>query len=470
MAALYPEALHQEEVLSTLFKLIASDDHPVPAIPDTHAHTNQDAQPHTANPFLSRNAGHKAKPYVDLWVFLTLIKLVYDDSRRTFDSKTSNLAHNVEFWNQKRAPIKNEERKKKDIKGDMIRHSSKATLGREVSAGSESSMNPSGSAAIANMLRPGIMPKESVEKTWDESERQRQAQKERSETVAALLGSHLKHYKHGAEEARGRGVKGSIRNETINKDKVGDVLHSPIKDHTEKWEQNVYGKFGSQPPRRISGVFSNDCTWDDAALSMTPRMAKSSSVLGDDVAGGPDQSSSVEEDRSRFFLKAQQHTRQCDLPPARDRDGMAVAAAMRGHMGLQNKENEVQHRRCSTARVGTRKSHELAAKPTERNHFTNANTTIVTSTEATSPNKRSVATGQRRNSYNSLRRESLNQTSMASALGGNQPVAVGDASDVSVGGAIGQQRRPSSAAASLAFAVPASTVGNSISNVFPSFA
>ena len=250
---------NNDVVIGTLFNLIATDNHPVPPIPDMQQPQNQG---HNQGQYPEQ--GGEYKRYVDIWVFLTLLKCAAEEDRRSFDSKTSNTAHNVEFWNQNRAPVRNEAKKHthfqsqsttqsaKDFmdsnKANMIRHTSKSTLNRE---------NMSGKSG---MMRQGLMDKElcSNERVWDDSEVVRTRQKERSETVAALLSSHAN--KTNSMETRGRGVVGTLQSE-MNRDRVVDVLHSPIKTSQAKVVNDDF------KPRKKAWA-STEQTWHDTAINV----------------------------------------------------------------------------------------------------------------------------------------------------------------------------------------------------------
>lgn len=469
---MYSDAV--DDSVSILFSLLATTDHPVPYIQESS--TMMRKQNNNSN-FTGAGGGGggaaitsatavgarssvngggggfgkagRKKQYVDVWLFLSLLKAGAEEDRRSYTSKTSNLAHTVEFWNQKRAGNrKNEEKRPSSssssssgnnassdaIAAAMIRHTSKSTLQREACAGNK-----------GGMLRPGLMAPDlaSTDKVWADSEEVRQRMKERADTVAMLLGNKASRVSKGVEN-RGRGVYGVLAEDFIDKDRIPDALHSPIRpkacgkeDSSSDATANASTaavvavsalrqrldapKVGCQPRKK---TYCSDVeTWSDIALKAAAAKAAaagnggSMSVLQDEesVHRPPSARDTSNNSNSMVMKMMPKHFKH--LPPAWTREGSAVAAALHPDIfDAQAGTGASASAGASGGSGGTGKENSNTLQQPQQG--ADATSCYEDDEAAPAPAPASVPAEPRlAASYDILRRQTYNKTTVADALG-----------------------------------------------------
>lgn len=139
---------------------------------------------------------------IDLKAFLLMLKLANDDTRRSYDDKTSKVAHEVEFWNQSRRETPNGKtnvplpKGRQTSRGEL--HTSKGSLRGEYAHSSNDfgTRNPRrAKSTLYYRSRPcgGSVPRDLSNPNND------------IYSVAELMGSESRE-----RERKGRGVKGSF--------------------------------------------------------------------------------------------------------------------------------------------------------------------------------------------------------------------------------------------------------------------
>lgn len=131
----------------------------------------------------------KPRIVVDLWSFLTLIKAATDQSRRSFDSKTSQLANAVEFWSKVNNP-------------------------------------PSGPRDDHRIVTKEHPAKEPVQASRPQSAPRMRPKTASSMSVADALGQH-DYIQNGFKE-KGRRVMGTFASELRNGSDVANALNSKV--------------------------------------------------------------------------------------------------------------------------------------------------------------------------------------------------------------------------------------------------
>lgn len=152
-------------------------------------------------------AAAKTRVVVDLWTFLTLIKAATEESRRSYDGKTSQLATDVEFWRKANNVARSE-----DSRDDM----SAKSIGLLDSSSGNSRRAQSAPRQRGTHPRPPFV---------------------NAKSVAELLGQ--EDYSSVGREDKGRGVKGTFFNELNQVSSVPAALGriappnppSPLRDH-----------------------------------------------------------------------------------------------------------------------------------------------------------------------------------------------------------------------------------------------
>ena len=209
-----------------------------------------------------KSFGHQMRPVVDLCLFVSLFRSE-DVGRRSFDFSDTLVAHDVEFWNQRRAPIPN------GNTNEPTRPASASAGGRLSSAGVlrgstflETTRNPS----INRHLRPGV-PNESLAAgleagagTGDQlqvpTQQRRQSSASSSssctdDNVSELLGVTLPQHPSGHNQ--GRYIVGVIRMEGKNdQTKVSAALHSPSREPTLMQGKRRIAAGSASPNNNIS--------------------------------------------------------------------------------------------------------------------------------------------------------------------------------------------------------------------------
>jgi hypothetical protein len=147
-----------------------------------------------------KEIGGKVNFVLDLWAFLDLLKHAAEDNRRSFDFKSSKIANDVEFWNQRSARAPNQPNRV-----------------RKSSAGSPGTVEERESNA-----RPHRAEKSSAD---DLSLSTR-------DTLAGLIGA--PHRPHTGERKSGRCVKGAFTRDASAPFSVPEALSSPLRPPSTK--------------------------------------------------------------------------------------------------------------------------------------------------------------------------------------------------------------------------------------------
>ena len=145
---------------------------------------------------------------IDIKAFLLMLKIANDDTRRSFDDKTSQVAHEVEFWNQSRRDAPNGRTNAPHPRGMMTSrgslHSSKGKLHQQYSqsilGSSPQSRHP---RKTSNHLYSRPRPSGAVPTDLTNPHHHHH-------TVADIMGS-----THREKEKAGRGVKGSYSKDVM---------------------------------------------------------------------------------------------------------------------------------------------------------------------------------------------------------------------------------------------------------------
>lgn len=168
---------------------------------------------------------NKKRAVVDLWGFFTLLKTASEQSRRSFDSKTSKIASDVEFWKSKN-PSGNSA-----VSGPTPHH---RTGKIDLSTWLNGSGNAEDLLTAENNMRfnPDANKGASdVQARLASHKAQVTAQMHSHFSVAELLGT--KEYKHLNDCTHGRQIMGNFAHEFENKCDVASALHSPLRARPE---------------------------------------------------------------------------------------------------------------------------------------------------------------------------------------------------------------------------------------------
>jgi len=162
----------------------------------------------------SNTGNRKGVQVIDLWVFFTLLRTASEQSRRSFDGRTSKMASDVLFW----------KRQNNDSNQSLI----SSSVSVSVSNKSFTSTTAREDSAVMMAERNKRFNPELNSTTIDSSKKAGlRMPVHPPSTVAELMGvSSLKHLK---ELNQGRSIKGFINQEHSNKGDISTVLHSPTK-------------------------------------------------------------------------------------------------------------------------------------------------------------------------------------------------------------------------------------------------
>lgn len=185
-------------------------------------------------------AVNKKRAVVDLWGFFTLLKTASEQTRRSFDSKTSLLASDVEFWKKK--------------------NPSKPNPGAPVAAGPAGSKTSAAKSEFSYWMdehgggesdlltaenNRRFNPEANSGSMLDRPQPTHKLQPAVHTCVAELLGVH--EYKHRNDTTHGRQVMGNFVHEFENKCGVPEALHSPLRSHQAPSPKGRVRPFGSRP-------------------------------------------------------------------------------------------------------------------------------------------------------------------------------------------------------------------------------
>lgn len=169
-----------------------------------------------------KEIGGKEYFLLDLWAFLDLLKHAVEDNRRSFDFKTSKIANDVEFWNQKRAKTPNQpNRVSKSVEF--------APAPAAPAAASTASDVPTLLGGTSAATRASSRPRRQRESTEDAS---RPSSLSTRDTFAEVLG--VPHRPHTGEHKSGRCVKGAFARDVAVAFSVPEALSSPVRPKSAK--------------------------------------------------------------------------------------------------------------------------------------------------------------------------------------------------------------------------------------------
>lgn len=159
---------------------------------------------------------NKKRAVVDLWGFFTLLKTAAEQSRRSFDSKTSLLASDVEFWKGKNPPNRQSTSGGKPSATDF-------TCWLDSTVGASEDLR-----TAENNRRFNFAANSSVGEHGGQTHRTGQRTLAAPPSVAELIGNTQFH--HVNDTSHGRQVMGNLLHEFENKCDVAQALHSPLKN------------------------------------------------------------------------------------------------------------------------------------------------------------------------------------------------------------------------------------------------
>lgn len=160
---------------------------------------------------------NKKRAVVDLWGFFTLLKTAAEQSRRSFDSKTSLLASDVEFWKGKNPP----NRQSGGAGGKPSVADFACWLDSTVGASEDL-------RTAENNRRFNYAANSSVGEYGGQTHRTGARLPAAPPSVAELIGNTEFH--HVNDTTHGRQVMGNFLHEFENKCDVAQALHSPLKN------------------------------------------------------------------------------------------------------------------------------------------------------------------------------------------------------------------------------------------------
>ncbi len=168
-----------------------------------------------------RFQSNKKKEVVDLWGFLTFLKVASDESRRSYDARTSRLATDIEFW-------------KKD-NGQHVVISAGSSSGNTRHVGKIVKKYPDYSQdPVSIIVDPSQAPTSSeiaypAKKNPDgripRSFSASRIRIDNKKPLAELLGQ--PHHEHCSKTQQGRNIMGTFHHETVNSCDIPTALHSP---------------------------------------------------------------------------------------------------------------------------------------------------------------------------------------------------------------------------------------------------
>jgi len=144
-------------------------------------------------------ASAKRRTVLDLFHFLNLLKSAVNESRRSFDAKTSRLAVDIEFWHRSNDGLQ---------------------LGSEPSNNTTRPASSSSSSGNADRSQ-------STGRRCQRYQHYPDLQQAARLSVANLLGQ--ADHEHSTKSAHGKGILGTIEHEFTNACNIPTALHSPLK-------------------------------------------------------------------------------------------------------------------------------------------------------------------------------------------------------------------------------------------------
>ena len=198
-------------------------------------------------------AVNKKRSVIDLWGFFTLLKTVSEESRRSFDNKTSLLASDVEFWKKKNP---NPSRKSVTINSQHSNSKSASTTQKSdvLYWMDDHNINEYNNLLTAENNKRFNYDANNI--SLSERLQSKKLHKPMNETlalnvsVASLLGT--TEHKHRNDTTKGRQVMGNFCHEFENKCDVATALHSPLKSHQSPSPKGRANNFQAFKGTRIS--------------------------------------------------------------------------------------------------------------------------------------------------------------------------------------------------------------------------
>lgn len=171
-----------------------------------------------------RFQSNKKKEVVDLWSFLTFLKVASDESRRSYDARTSRLATDIEFWKRNNgehvvlAPTSS---------GGGVNN--KQGDGKIVKRYTDYSQDPvkiivdpsQAPASIETSYPAKKNPDGRIPRSFSAS----RIRTDNKKPLAELLGQ--AHHEHCSQAQQGRKIMGTFHQETVNSCDIPAALHSP---------------------------------------------------------------------------------------------------------------------------------------------------------------------------------------------------------------------------------------------------
>lgn len=159
---------------------------------------------------------NKKRAVVDLWGFFTLLKTASEQSRRSFDSKTSLLASDVEFWKKKNPPNRS------------TTPGGKQVSNMDYTSWLDASPSVSEDLRTAENNRRFNFDANTAAGEAGQTHRTGQRGARASLSVAELIGNTK--FQSLNDQTHGRQVMGNFQIEFQNRCDVATALHSPLKN------------------------------------------------------------------------------------------------------------------------------------------------------------------------------------------------------------------------------------------------
>jgi hypothetical protein len=227
-------------------------------------------------------AHNKKRAVIDLWGFFTLLKTASEQSRRSFDSKTSKIASDVEFWEKK---------------ATTTPHKSGHKSQTQYSGWMDNVPNPESEMVMAEHNKRFNGEANSVHGNGQRQQQQQQRSGykpglrlpvQAPATIAELLG--VTEFKHVNDTSHGRKVMGNLKNEFQDRCDVPGALNSPLKSRPASASAAVQGATGAgaagaRTAARVRTVSGSSC-FGTSERPSTSSGSSSSSRTGGGGHGG----------------------------------------------------------------------------------------------------------------------------------------------------------------------------------------
>jgi hypothetical protein len=184
-----------------------------------------------------RFQSNKKKEVVDLWGFLTFLKVASEESRRSYDARTSRLATDIEFWKRDNgehvvlAPSSGH---------DSGKYGAYRQGGKITKKYTDYSQDP-----VKILVDPSQAPtstetsfptKKNPDGRIPRSFSASRIRFENKKPLAELLGQ--SHHEHCSKSQQGRNIMGTFHQETVNSCDIPTALHSPPRARPKSPGQN----------------------------------------------------------------------------------------------------------------------------------------------------------------------------------------------------------------------------------------